>query len=73
MGGKRYTKAQAAAYKRYSAKQATIYIRMPPADRDAIQAAAEAAGQSVNAYARQALVERMERDKAIQDNERAWE
>lgn len=55
--------AQAAAYKRYNATQATIYVRVPPAERDAIQAAAEAAGQSLNAYTRQAIAERMERDK----------
>lgn len=70
---KGYTQAQAAAYKRYSGKQATIYIRVPPDERDTIQAAAEAAGQSVNAYTRQAIQERMERDKAIQDKERAGE
>lgn len=63
MGGKRYTQAQAAAYRRYMGTQATIYIRVPPEERDAIQAAAEAVGQSVNAYTRQAIQERMERDK----------
>lgn len=60
---KGYTQAQAAAYKRYSASQAIIYIRVPPEERDAIQAAAEAAGQSINAYTRQAIQERMERDR----------
>lgn len=60
---KGYTQAQAAAYKRYSGKQATIYVRVPPEERDAIQAAAQAAGKSLNAYTRQAIAERMERDK----------
>lgn len=68
---KGYTKAQAAAYKRYNASQATIYIRVPPAERDAIQVAAEAAQQSVTAYTRQAIQERMERDKAAKGKDRA--
>lgn len=69
--GTRYTKAQADAYKRYSAKLDTLYIRVPQGGRDAIQAAAEASGQSVNAYTRQAIQERMERDKVIQSKGRA--
>lgn len=63
MGYAGYTKARAEANKRWIAKQATIYIRVPPDERDIIQAAAEAAGQSLNAYTRQAIAERMERDK----------
>lgn len=61
-GYKGYTPAQAAANKRWASKQATLYIRVPPEERDTIQAAAEAAGQSLNAYTRQAIQERMERD-----------
>lgn len=70
---KGYTKAQAAAYKRYSATQATIYIRVPPDERDAIQAAAEAAGQSLNAYTRKAIAERMERDNQHIEHQTAGE
>lgn len=64
MGYTGYTKARAEANKRWIAKQATIYIRVPPEEREAIQAAAEAAGQSINAYTRQAIADRMERDNA---------
>lgn len=70
---KGYTPAQAAAYKRYNGKQATIYIRVPPEERDAIQAAAQEAGQSLNAYTRQAIQERMERDRQHTDHQRAGE
>lgn len=70
---KGYTQAQAAAYKRYSASRATIYIRVPPEERDAIQAAAEATGQSLNAYTRQAIAERMERDRANIEDQTAGE
>lgn len=70
---KGYTQAQAAAYKRYSGKQATIYIRVPPEEREAIQAAAEAAGQSLNAYTRQAIAERMERDSQHIEHKKAGE
>lgn len=68
-----YTEAQAAAYKRYSGKQATIYVRVPPEERDAIQAAAQVAGQSVNAYTRQAIRERMERDRQCTERQTAGE
>lgn len=40
-----------------------INLTVPKGDKDAIQAAAEAVGQSVNAYTRQAIAERMERDR----------
>lgn len=58
-----YTPAQAAAYKRYSDKQATIYIRVPREERDDIQSHAQAKCESVNAFVRRAIRETMERDK----------
>lgn len=73
MGYTGYTPARAAANKRWIDKQATIYIRVPPTERDAIQSAAEAAGQSLNAYTRQAIQERMERDKANTEHQRVGE
>lgn len=59
---KGYTPAHNEAHKRYMAGYVEIRARVSQAERDAIQAAAEAAGQSVNAYTRQAIQERMERD-----------
>lgn len=73
MGYTGYTLARAKANKRWIDKQATLYIRLPPEERDNIQKAAEAAGQSLNAYTRQAIQERMERDQAIQGKDRARE
>ena len=63
---KGYTPAHNQAHKRYMAGYVEIRARVSKDERDAIQAAAEAAGQSVNAYTRQAIQERMERDKGGQ-------
>lgn len=73
MGYTGYTPSRAAANKRWIDKQATLYIRVPPEERAAIQTAAEAAGQSLNAFTRQAIQERMERDKANTDDQTAGE
>lgn len=62
-----YTAVRAAANKRYLDKQAWIKIRTDDRHKGAIQASAEAAGQSVNAYVIQAIQERMEREKGGQD------
>lgn len=59
---KGYTPAQNAAQKRYMEDRIALRTIVLKDERDAIQAAAEAAGQSVNAYTRQAIWERMERD-----------
>lgn len=59
---KGYTQAQARASAKYRSKRARLDIMLPEDERGAIQAAAEAAGQSVNAYTRQAIAERMERE-----------
>lgn len=63
---KGYTQAQARASAKYRSKRARLDIMLPDDERAAIQAAAEAAGQSVNVYTRQAIRERMDRDKATQ-------
>jgi len=53
------------ANKRYLAKLAEIRIRMADDGRkETIKAAADAAGQSVNAYILQAIEERIQRDQA---------
>lgn len=70
---KGYTQAQARASAKYRSKRARLDIMLQEDERDAIQAAAQAAGQSVNAYTRQAIQERMERDQAIQGKDRARE
>lgn len=61
-----YTQAQNAAQQRYMQGKVALRTIVSRDERDAIQAAARAAGQSVNAYTRQAIQERMERDKATQ-------
>lgn len=43
-------------------KYVPIDVRVPPEVRDAIQAAAEAKYQTLSAYARTALLDRLERD-----------
>lgn len=70
MGGR----TSAASKNKWSAKAYDrIVTLVPKGDKDAIQAAAEAAGQSVNAYTRQAIQERMERDRANSEGQRAGE
>lgn len=68
-----YTPVRAAANKRYLDKQAWIKIRTDEDNKDAIQAAAQVAGQSANAYILQAIAERMERDNQHIENQRAGE
>lgn len=62
---KGYTEAQNAAQQRYMQGKVALRTIVTKEERDAIQAAAEASGQSLNAYTRQALRERMERDKGV--------
>lgn len=58
------TEAQKRAQKSYIEKFARMEIRVPPERRDAIQAHAEARGESVNGFINRAISEAMERDKA---------
>lgn len=60
---KGYTPAQNDAQKRYMQGKVAIRAIVSQDERDAIQDAAKAAGQSINAYTRQAIQERMERDQ----------
>lgn len=70
---KGYTPAQNAAQQRYMQGKVALRTIVSTSERGAIQAAAEAAGQSVNAYTRQAIAERMERDNQHIDHQRAGE
>lgn len=62
-GDKMSTDAKRASNARYLAKQKTVTVRMPPEAAGRIRQAAEAAGESVNAYILQACAERMQRDQ----------
>mgnify|MGYP002583157646 FL=1 len=52
------------ANRRYLAKLDNIMIRTQVGGKDTIKAAADAVGQSVNAYILQAVEERMQREQA---------
>ena len=59
---KGYTDARRKANAKYIAQFAEIKVRTSPDRRDVIKAAADAAGESVNAYINRAVEERMERE-----------
>ena len=56
------TEAQKRAQKAYMGKFARVELRMTQEKRDAIQAHAEARGESVNAFVGRAIEETMQRD-----------
>ena len=57
------TKASQKAVSKYRKKNYDmIQISVPKGQRDIIKSAADAAGESVNAYIKKAITERMERD-----------
>lgn len=58
-----YTEAQARAQKKYLESLGEIRVRTSKEQKAAIQAAAAAAGESVNVYALTAIEQRMEREK----------
>lgn len=58
------TEAQKRAQKAYMGKFARVELRMTQEKRDAIQAHAEARGESVNAFVGRAIEETMQRDNA---------
>lgn len=58
-----YTEAQARAHKKYIESLGEIRVRTSKEQKAAIQAAAAAAGESVNVYALTAIEQRMEREK----------
>ena len=57
------TEAQKRAQKKYMQGVATIQIRTSADRRDAIKAAADAAGESVNVYINKAVDQRMKRER----------
>lgn len=58
------SKARHKANEKWNAKAYDeIKVRVPKGQKEVIQAAAERAGESVNAYINMAIAERMEREK----------
>ena len=57
-----YSEARKAANKKYMDKQARVVIWCSPEDKEHIEAAAEAAGESVNGFVKTAIRERIDRD-----------
>ena len=57
------TAAQKRAQKAYMGKFARVELRMTQEKRDAVQAHAEAQGESVNGFINRAIEETMERDE----------
>ena len=72
-GYRGYTEAQARAHKRYISKFAEIKIRVETEHRDAIQAHAQARGESVNGFIKRAIQETMERENQHAEGQRAGE
>ncbi len=58
------TEAQKKAQQKYMEKFAVARVRMDRTKYDAVQAHAEAHGQSVNGFINKAIDEKMERDKS---------
>lgn len=67
------SKAQIAANVRYNKRMDSITIRPSKDTGQAIRSAAAEAGLPLQRYILQAIQERMERDKEIQDKERVGE
>lgn len=66
----KYTEARRDGNRRWDAANLDrLSIALPKGSREAIKAAADRAGQSTNAYIKQAVDERMERDNAAQSND----
>lgn len=56
------TAAQKKAQRAYIAKQARVELRMTPEQRDRLKAVADKAGVSVNVYALDAIMEKLNGD-----------
>ena len=63
------TEAQKRAQKNYMERFAVARVRMDKAHYEAVQAAADAAGESVNAYINKAVDERMGRENGAKPTE----
>lgn len=72
-GYKGYTPAQSKAHSAYIAKRARMEICTTTEHRDAIQAHAQAQGESVNGFIKRAIQETMERDNQHTEQHRAGE
>ena len=60
---RKYTEAQKQSAKKWDSNNLDrLSLALPKGAKDAIKAAADAAGESVNGYIRTAIDERMERD-----------
>ena len=59
-----FTEARARANKKYMERFVEVKVRMTPERRSAVQAHAEAQGESTTGFINRALVETMERDNA---------
>lgn len=60
---RKYTEAQKQSAKKWDSNNLDrLSLALPKGTKDAIKAAADAAGESVNGYIRTAIDERMERD-----------
>ena len=58
------TEAQKRAHRKYMEKFVEVKVRMTPERRSAVQAHAEAQGESTTGFINRAIDETMERDKA---------
>ena len=63
-GYKMSTEAKRASNARYLAKLKTVSIRLQPEEAESIQQAAEAAGESLSGYIKEAAIARAERKNA---------
>ena len=70
---KGYTPAHNEAHKRYMAGYVEVRARVTQEDRDAIQAHAQARGESVNGFIKRAIQETMERDDHNREHQTAGE
>ena len=59
------TEAQKRAHRKYMEKFVEVKVRMTPERRSAVQAHAEAQGESTTGFINRAIDETMERDKSV--------
>ena len=59
--------AKRASNARYLSKFKTVWVRFAQTDATAVQAAADAAGESLNAYIVGAVAQRMDREQPTED------
>ena len=64
--------AKRASNARYLSKFKTVSVRFAQTDATAVQAAADAAGESLNAYIVGAVAQRMDREQPAEDCSTLW-